>query len=49
MPVEFFSPKTNAKATTITISIPLMPAFDNPSIKTDIPMVTHCMVDRWND
>jgi hypothetical protein len=46
IPVDDFSPKTNANITTLTISIPLIPAFDNPNKKTDKEIIPHCKIDK---
>lgn len=42
IPVEAFSPKTNASITTIMIPMPLIPDFDKPNKKTAKPIAIHC-------
>ncbi len=46
IPVEDFSPKTNARITTIIIPIPLIPDFAIPNKKTAKKTDTHCGVDK---
>ncbi len=42
----FFSPNTKAKITTMSMPMPLMPAFDIPKRKTAKRIEAHCRVDR---
>ena len=46
IPVEDFSPKTNASITTIIIPIPLMPDLAIPNKNTAKKTANHCAVDK---
>lgn len=49
MPVDDFSPNTNARMITRTIPIPLIPDLEIPNKKTAKQMAIHCKVDKLKD
>ena len=46
IPVDAFSPKTNASITISIMPIPLIPDFDRPNKKTAKQIAIHCNADK---
>jgi len=46
MPVDVFSPNTNAKITTMIMPMPFIPDFDKPNKNAAKQKATHCNTVR---